>query len=265
MELSREVRARLWNVVYGSFLNYRKSYEYERGWYLQDPWRGVLYDMHVRRYHRMADEFTNDFGHHVNETKAIFEHGDYLEVFGWLQWVLRSPPSYDFSDQINAALHNSRAAYRVVEEMIVPIGSEAEHASLERAFADLAATEFHGARTHLRNAAEFLTAGKWPDSIRESIHAVESIAEVLEPSGEFSKAMAKLESSVKIHGAMKQGFKNLYGYTSDEEGIRHPLLDDTNAAADEADALFMIGACASFVSYIINKARAAGLLTPRPK
>jgi hypothetical protein len=92
------------------------------------------------------------------------------------------------------------------------------------------------------------------------IHAVESVAEVLEPSGEFSKAMAKLESSVNIHGAMKQGFKNLYGYTSDQEGIRHPLLDDANATADETDALFMIGACSAFVSYVINKARLAGLI-----
>lgn len=110
------------------------------------------------------------------------------------------------------------------------------------------------------NAAELLTAGKWSDSIRESIHAVESVARLLEPSGDFSKAIKKLETSAKIHGAMKKGFKNLYGYTSDEKGIRHPLLDDGKAATDEYDALFMIGACAAFVSYMINKARVAGLL-----
>jgi hypothetical protein len=75
--------------------------------------------------------------------------------------------------------------------------------------------------------------------------------------------MAKLEGSVKIHSAMRHGFKNLYNYTSDEKGIRHPLLDDPNAVADETDALFMIGACAAFVSYMINKARTAGLLKPK--
>ena len=32
------------------------------------------------------------------------------------------------------------------------------------------------------------------------------------------------------------------------------------AGVDETDALFMIGACAAFVSYLINKSRGAGLI-----
>ena len=32
------------------------------------------------------------------------------------------------------------------------------------------------------------------------------------------------------------------------------------AKADETDAMFMLGACAAFVSYLINKARFAGLI-----
>ena len=35
----------------------------------------------------------------------------------------------------------------------------------------IATTEFNGARAHLRKAAEELTAGRYPDSVRESIHA----------------------------------------------------------------------------------------------
>jgi hypothetical protein len=59
---------------------------------------------------------------------------------------------------------------------------------------------------------------------------------------------------------MKEGFVKLYGFTSDQNGIRHPLLEKGEANVDETDALFMIGACAAFVSYLINKSRAAGLL-----
>jgi hypothetical protein len=59
---------------------------------------------------------------------------------------------------------------------------------------------------------------------------------------------------------LKAGFNSLYGFTSDEKGIRHPLLELPSANVDETDALFMIGACAAFVSYLINKSRAAGLL-----
>jgi hypothetical protein len=39
------------------------------------------------------------------------------------------------------------------------------------------------------------------------------------------------------------------------EGGRHALLEASDPAVDETDALFMIGACAAFVSYMINKAR----------
>src|ERR1700686_4042791 len=114
---------------------------------------------------------------------------------------------------------------------------------------------------HLRSAATELSAGNFSDSIRESIHAVESVARTLEPSGDFSNALVKLEQKTNIHPAMKKGFLALYGFSSDGQGIRHPLLEKEAPSVDEADAMFMIGACSAFVSYLINKARAAGLLT----
>jgi thiaminase len=83
---------------------------------------------------------------------------------------------------------------------------------------------------------------------------------VLEPDGDFSRALTKLETKTNIHGALKKGFAAIYGFSSDEQGIRHPLLEKEAPAVDEADAQFMISACAAFVSYLINKARAAGLL-----
>jgi hypothetical protein len=218
--------------------------------------------MHVARDHAMADEFKNDPRKLIPKVRQIFEKGDYVAIFGWLQFVLRlNTCPYGLADEIERALRIGRAAYRVLDKnTIVPIGSDAELETLKKAFADLAAAEFHGARAHLRKAAEELTAGRYPDSIRESIHAVESVARTLTQDGKLSNALAKLEQSAKIHGGMKAGFNSLYGYTSDEQGIRHPLLDDGPANVDETDAIFMIGACAAFVSYLIGKARSAGFL-----
>lgn len=97
--------------------------------------------------------------------------------------------------------------------------------------------------------------------MRESISAVESVARVLEPSAQtLGPALAKLEKSARIHRALRSGFDKLYGFTSAEEGIRHALLEQPVAAIDETDALYMLGACAAFVTYLIGKARAAGLL-----
>ena len=58
---------------------------------------------------------------------------------------------------------------------------------------------------------------------------------------------------------MKKGFENIYGYTSDEKGVRHALLEG-KAQVDREDAVFMLGACASFVTYFVGKARAGGLI-----
>jgi hypothetical protein len=262
-EISQELRARLWDLMY-AHLNGAVEYSSLGGNpYLSHPWQGILRYMHVYRDHAMADEFENHAPKLISNIKQIFEKGDYVAIFGWLQTVLRlrTCPT-NLPTEIDRALRNGRAAYRVLErDTIVPIGSDGELETLKRAFADLGETEFDGARAHLRKAAEELTAGRYPDSVRESIHSVEATARVLEPKAKaLNSALDRLESKTKIHNKLKHGFGNLYGYTCDEHGIRHPLLDDGTADVDETDALFMIGACAAFVSYLINKARGAGLL-----
>jgi hypothetical protein len=193
--------------------------------------------------------------------KPLFMEG---EIFGFVQWVLcHEHKPYELEEYVYHALRESRAAYALFEhDTIVPIASEAEHETLARAFADVAASEFHGARAHLRNAASELTAGNYGENIRESIHAVESVARVLEPSANtLPPALGKLEKSVRIHPALRTGFSNLYGFTSDEKGVRHALLDGPAARVDETDALYMLGSCAAFVSYLIYKARNAGLIS----
>lgn len=97
--------------------------------------------------------------------------------------------------------------------------------------------------------------------MRESIHAVESVANVLsgKEKATLRDGLRALKAKMEIHPAFEKGINMLYGYASDEKGIRHALLED-EAKADLQDALFMLGACASFVSYLIGKARMVGLL-----
>lgn len=193
----------------------------------------------------------------------MFFHGNYRGVLGFIQWILRAQNSgSNLHEHVEAALRESRAAYRVFDsDTIVPIESDAEEQTLKLAFADVTASEFRGARSHLREAGSKLTEGDYAGSILESIHAVEAVARVLEPGAQtLGPALSKLEKSIRIHPALRTGFSNLYGFTNDEKGIRHPLLDKPGAQVDETDALYMLGSCAAFVSYLINKARQVGLL-----
>ncbi len=262
-EISEEFRAILWDDVYGRLQHciLRDSF----GGELLEPWALILRTAWVLRDHKPIDDFPGSPHEIVQQVKLLILFGLWFEVLGWLEFVLKHPACpHDFAEVLNDIMRNTRLAYSVFDGVVIcAVGSDAERKSVERAFADLAATEFHGARTHLRKAAEQLNAGHYPDSVRESIHAVEATARVLGSAAALGSALARLEKSAKIHPALKNGFGNLYGYTSDERGIRHPLLDDP-AKVDETDALFMIGACAAFVSYLINKARTAGLLASEP-
>jgi hypothetical protein len=263
-EISREFRAALWAYIHDALDAHRYSYADDS--YLNDPWDSILRDAEVYHHHNAVDEFPNNYFRLIEQIKRLIMIGAWHEVLGWLEFVLkhpRCPP--ELAADVDAIMAHCRLGYRVFDGVVIgPYGSDEERDAIERTYLDLAATEFHGARQHLRNAAEELTDGHSADSIRESIHAVEAVISVLEPKGDFAKALAKalakLDAKVGIHGAMKAGFGSLYGFTSDAKGIRHSLLDVPAAKVDETDALFMIGACAAFVSYLINKSRAGGIL-----
>ena len=62
------------------------------------------------------------------------------------------------------------------------------------------------------------------------------------------------------HPALTKALASLYGYTSDEKGIRHPLLASDVSKVHMHEAVFMYGACAAFITYLIARARDGGLL-----
>jgi hypothetical protein len=257
-EVSPQLRAVLWNYIYEGLA----STAMHQTWsYIGGPWKTALWDVHVNLDHRPSDEFATEFKPAATVVKDVIMRGDYIRVYGWLQHVLRLRIVPDFDKRIDHILQDCRSAYRVVaRDVIAPVGSDQEAKTIGTALADLNSAGLAGGREHLKTAAAELSAGNFADSVRESIHAVESVVRVLEPDGDFAKALAKLEAKTKIHGSLKQGFIKIYGFTSDQQGIRHALLEKGAPEVDEADGLFMIGACSAFVSYLINKARAGGLL-----
>lgn len=68
----------------------------------------------------------------------------------------------------------------------------------------------------------------------------------------LGKTIRKLkEKGIHIHSAMESAFSSLYGYTSDEAGIRHGGIDFTNAPAE--DAKYMLISCSAFINYLVEK------------
>lgn len=221
--ISQELRVALWDLVLQSMVQAKHTSSSQGRSHFNTRWQNVLRRKHVERDKRFADQFQNDWHKLKDEVRAIFVKGSYLEVLGLVQWLLRTESLVIAPEHVDAILKQCRTAYRVVGgDTIAPITSDEEVSTLQRAFADVRATEFGGAQAHLRNASQLLTESRYADSIRESVHAVEAVARTLlsEPKIALGDALKKLDKSLPIHPALKGGFEKLYGFTSDENGIR---------------------------------------------
>ena len=161
-----------------------------------------------------------------------------------------------FGDALKELFKKHHLAYTIYDRKIVPISNETEGKTYVAALDETKDVGQLGAHSHLLKAGEQINYQKWADSVRESISAVEAVCrQIVGENATLGSALKEIEKNYPLHPAFKKALSELYGFTSDENGIRHSLLDKSNAAVDEADALFMLGACASFVSYLLSRTR----------
>jgi len=168
--------------------------------------------------------------------------------------------------QVNALLEREHSGYRFVSGQLTPITNTAEITEIEGAVARAAATGLDGARQHIETSLGLFGQRPQPDyrnAIKEAISAVEAIVMGINGTrgGGLHGALEAVSAKIEMHSALKSGLEKLYAYTSDEDGVRHAILEEANV--DEADARFMIVTCSAFVNFLIVKADAAGLLKAR--
>ena len=166
-------------------------------------------------------------------------------------------------EELNKILERENSGYRLINGRFVQVINEQEIKAIEEATEKATQFGIEGAKKHLDTALSLLAKKPEPDyrnSIKESISAVESLAVILSGKNkcDFVPALEELSEKIPLHGALKEGFKKLYGYTSDEDGIRHAMLEDANVGYDEAK--FMLVSCSAFVNFLFSKAQKAGLL-----
>ena len=194
----------------------------------------------------------------------VIKDAPYNEVFDLLWYICKWLTSnyrtnYDSSPTIiyevlDKIFEREFVGYRFINGIIAPISDEIEVKEIEDAFT----IQYNGARSHLEKALGFLSDREKPDyknSIKESISAVESICKIIvgDNKATLGEALKKLEEKgVAIHPALKGAFIKLYGYTSDEGGIRHAEgLFESNVSFEEAK--FMLVSCCAFINYLISE------------
>lgn len=235
---------------------------YDRSW-ITGRWLTILRDHWVEVDGKNVGDFSDEAYGNEKFVRWMFEQARYDTLFDFVEFLLAHRETQgSLKKALAAVLVQGRAAYRIIGDTVVPVGNSEQAEAVERAVLD-AMVVAPGSARHLLAAGADLRRGSWAGSVRESIHAVEAVAVMLAPGKDtMSAALAVLEKQGHLHGSLKSAFNTLYGYTSDEEGIRHALVFNDEAHVDETDALFMLGACAAFVSYLLARAKGVGASPP---
>ncbi len=192
-----------------------------------------------------------------------FEVYDFIEFIANLNQQIIPYNSNAFKSFCNTILEKENSGYRFIDDNISPITNTTEINEIEDAIGSSGHfTALTGANIHLRNSLERISDRKNPDyrnSIKESISAVESVAKKIadNQNDTLGGALDKIKAKAKLHPSLERAFKQLYGYTSDSDGIRHALVEEPNCGFE--DAKFMLVSCSAFINYVIIKANKAGV------
>lgn len=264
-DIDLELRIRLWNIVSVHFLDkIHDDYRYSNTDFKNFA-RTVYHDF----YKYPLDALPTEKAGVIAKFKKFFFEVKWFEVYDFIEFILSFDEEdlnldvEEFITLCNQVLESEFSAFRIVEKQIAPITNELEIEQIENAiYSTQKYTSFVGANIHLHRALEMLSDKTNPDyrnSIKESISAIESITKVISNNQKDSLggALDKIKGKLKIHQSLEKGFKQLYGYTSDNGGIRHALMDNQDCYFE--DALFMLVSSSAFINYLIAKSERAGI------
>ncbi len=185
----------------------------------------------------------------VEKIRGYFFDCRWFEAYDFTEFCVKYYGE-GYAERVNQILERELSGFRVIDGKLAPISSTEEVAAIQHAISD---ETFPGASTHLKTALDLLSNKTNPDyrnSIKESISAVESMSCALteSKSATLGAALEELAKTHPLHGALKEGFKKLYGYASDKDGIRHALLEESTLT--QADAVYFLVSCSAFVNYL---------------
>lgn len=258
-----DLRNGLWNVLHLVVWE-RYHANYGMGNAVKDSNLGLLF---IRYWHSFFKFPVDNLPHHIDDAirrvREIFFKMSWNEVYDFIEFTVQNAPSDFFNSLINSfnnVLERENSGYRFIEGQLTQITSESEIESIETAMHG--SSSIKGLGTHIEQALHLLSDRKNPDyrnSIKESISAVEALVKRITKNDKatLGEALKLIDDRAKFHPAFKKSLDSLYGYTSDANGIRHSLLEES--ALSFADAKFMLVVCTAFINYTLGKVSELGI------
>jgi len=245
---------KLWNAVVSYFFNcIRDTQTYRK------PWEGIWADFFNQELDKIPKSSLLISSYQiVDYCNQWFFSSQWHEKYDFVEYLLHNTITQTilFEYKIKEILKAEHSGYTIIDCNIVPITSEEEIVTIEEALVSTQ-NKWSPVNTHIKTALVLLSDRENPDyrnSVKESISAVEAMCKIITKNNTatLGQALNEIEKKYQLHGALKTAFRNLYGYTSDSDGIRHSLLTDSVDITME-DAKFMLVSCSAFINYLKAK------------
>lgn len=206
-------------------------------------------------FKKPLDTLGSDWSEVHHFLRTYYFDAEWFQVYDFVEFVAtnykRPETREKLIDACNSVLEKEKSGYRFLNNQIAPITAQEQLNEIQRAIDNSTAAE----KTHLERALELLSERDKPDyrnSIKESISAVESlVVRVTGEKGTLGQLLKHLEEKIGLHPALKNGYSHLYGYTSDEGGIRHAILEAPKVGFEEAK--FFLVVCSAFINFVQSK------------
>ena len=260
--ISEDLRRETWNLMWKFIVSVRDSHV-SHYFFRKDE--ELFFGRVLARYWRKPiDEIdcyeNDDVKKHI---KPICFNSQFNKFLDFLEFIVNDNHyGTEFLQDIKELFQSHGASYRLDTSKppykFFPCSTTEQCDSVENALETLHERGMDGAVAHLRSSAQHINLSQYADSVLDSISAIESVAKLIDPNANntLSAALHSLEKAGLLnHTALKKAFIKLYGYTSDEQGIRHALYEKDSPDVGLDEALFMYGACASFAAYLVEKNR----------
>ncbi len=253
--MSNELRISLWNILFTFFWDINSADNlFRRIAEIRQKTDEFSVLLAIQYFKKPINSRPHDFSGKLDEIRKYFMKCEWYEVYDFLEFTLKHYNDEQSIEVVNTILERELSGFRFVNGIITDITDPQEIEMLKSVLKD---NDFPAVRNHLQRALELLSDKKTPDyrnSIKESISAVESLVKFLSGNSKATLGDALkilIEKKGRVHPSLKDAYIKLYGYTSDEGGIRHAMLDEPNLSP--ADAKFFLLSCTNFINYLKSK------------
>lgn len=259
--IDEPLRNSLWSTIIRTAL--RQDHSHDRSWrFVESEIKNFSRLAYVNFFKWPIDKIPYEVQATVDVFRKWFFAAKWFEVYDFIEACVeilsiceRTSDRDLLVAMTNDHLISELSGQRFVGEHFAAITNELELEAVENP--TQLRKGFAAVSEHIQSAIRLYSDRTSPDyrnSIKESISAVEAAARVISGNEKATlpQAINAVDKKHPIHAALKEGLSKIYGYTSDEGGIRHSMLDE-GSTVDQPDAYFMLVSCSAFCNYLIER------------